>query len=89
MKQIKLSPSFRGSLKKWVRRHPDKAFLLIEKLLLFHADPFNPILETHQLTGKLAGLHAFSVAYDARIIIRIVDDKNIILEDMGTHDEVY
>lgn len=72
MKQIKLSPSLKGNLKKWVRRHP-----------------FNPSLETHKSTGKLAGLHSFSVEYDARIIFRIVDDNNIILDDIGIRDEVY
>jgi len=36
----------------------------------FVGDPFTPELRTHPLTGKLHGLHAFSVDVDCRVVFR-------------------
>jgi toxin HigB-1 len=58
----------------------------LEKL---SADPFDQQLKTHKLTGKLEGLWAFSVAYDCRVIFRFLDNKSVLLVDIGGHDEVY
>ena len=42
--------------------------------------------------GDLAGLWACSVAYDLRIVFEVVQDgeaESILLQSVGTHDEVY
>ena len=56
---------------------------------LFSKNPFNPRLRTHKLTGKLEGLWAFSVDYDYRIIFKFINEDEILLIDIGAHDEVY
>jgi mRNA-degrading endonuclease YafQ of YafQ-DinJ toxin-antitoxin module len=57
-------------------------------------DVFHPILKTHKLHGELEGLYASSIDYENRIIFSIVEnnetkEKDIILIDIGKHDEVY
>lgn len=55
-------------------------------------DPFQPRLRTHKLKGELKESYARSVGYDLRINFKFVDHENqqaIILESVGTHDEVY
>jgi len=56
---------------------------------LFSQNPFNPKLRAHKLTGRLEGLWAFSVAYDCRAIFRFLTKDEILLIDIGSHDEVY
>jgi addiction module RelE/StbE family toxin len=56
---------------------------------IFVKDPFQPSLRTHKLTGKLEGLWAFSVSYDCRVIFKFLSKTEILLIDIGGHDEVY
>jgi len=56
---------------------------------LFCHDPFDTGLKTHKLTGKLKELWAFSVAYDCRVVFIFLNEKTVLLVDIGTHDEVY
>jgi len=55
----------------------------------FSTNPFNPVLKTHKLTGRLNGLWAFSVSYDCRVIFQFLGDNEILLIDIGSHEEVY
>ena len=56
----------------------------------FESDPFSPELRTHPLTGKLQGLHAFSVDGDCRVVFRFIKaNAKVLLIDIGTHEEVY
>ena len=55
---------------------------------------YNPILRTHKLKGKLSGAWAYTVEYNCRIVFSFGENKEtkeeeIILIDIGTHDEVY
>jgi len=57
-------------------------------------DPFAAHLATHKLKGKLAGSWACSVGYDLRVVFAFVDsgigkEEEILLIEIGTHDEVY
>jgi addiction module RelE/StbE family toxin len=56
---------------------------------LFLKNPFDRRLRTHKLTGKLEGLWAFSVAYDCRVIFKFLSKDEVLLIDIGSHDEVY
>jgi mRNA-degrading endonuclease YafQ of YafQ-DinJ toxin-antitoxin module len=58
------------------------------------ADPFEPSLRTHKLKGKLAGSWSCIVEYDVRIVFIFMqnpdsDEEEILLVDIGSHDEVY
>jgi mRNA-degrading endonuclease YafQ of YafQ-DinJ toxin-antitoxin module len=53
---------------------------------------FHPQPKTHKLKGKLARSWACSAGYDLRIVFRFVKHRGeeaILLEALGTHDEVY
>jgi mRNA-degrading endonuclease YafQ of YafQ-DinJ toxin-antitoxin module len=52
-------------------------------------NPFHPALRTHKLVGKLEGLWAFSVAYDCRVVFRFMNGDEVLLVDIGSHEEVY
>lgn len=60
-----------------------------ERIEFFIENPSNPILRMHPLKGNLAGLRAFSVTGDYRVIYRILDRENVKLIDIGTHAQVY
>jgi addiction module RelE/StbE family toxin len=56
---------------------------------LFLENPFDPRLRTHKLTGKLEGFWALSIDYDCRVIFQFIDKNDVLLIDIGGHDEVY
>ena len=53
-------------------------------------DPFAPHLAYHRRGGKLKDLQAVSITYEYRVILTLeVTEREIILLDIGSHDEVY
>jgi mRNA-degrading endonuclease YafQ of YafQ-DinJ toxin-antitoxin module len=56
---------------------------------LFSRNPFHPRLRTHKLSGKLEGLWAFTVAYDCRVVFKFLNGDEVLLVDVGGHEEVY
>jgi proteic killer suppression protein len=56
---------------------------------LFSRNPFHPKLRTHKLSGKLEGLWAFTVAYDCRVVFKFLNGDEVLLVDVGGHEEVY
>lgn len=75
-----------------MRKNPLAAKDVGVALDLLAQDAFNPALKTHKLKGKLAGSWACSAGYDLRVIFQFVRHKGaagILLEAVGTHDEVY
>ena len=92
MINIVISSSFKRAFKTIIKRKPEIKAKIEERLRLLIKDPYNPILRTHKLKGKLSDAWACSVEYDCRIIFSIVENEGteeIILIDIGTHDEVY
>jgi addiction module RelE/StbE family toxin len=84
------SVGFTHSAEKFIKSHPDlrKKFAAILRDL--ENDPFQPHLKYHQLGGSLKGIKAVSITYSYRITLTIVvSDQEIILLDVGSHDEVY
>ncbi|MBU1703450.1 type II toxin-antitoxin system mRNA interferase toxin, RelE/StbE family [Patescibacteria group bacterium] len=56
---------------------------------LFIEDSSHPSLKVHPLKGNLAGLRAFSVSGDCRVIYRLLDRDSIELISIGTHSQIY
>ena len=86
------SPTFVRAARKYLRRHPEQAADLFETFTLLTEDPFHSALRTHKLTGVLVGSWACSAGYDLRVIFRMTRKSGrliILLETIGTHDEVY
>ncbi len=80
---------FKRSYRKRVRNSPNLKKKFWEKLDLFLANPFSTQLRTHKLSGRLAGLWAFSVEDDCRVVFEFVSGNRVLLVDVGSHEEVY
>ncbi|MGB5772032.1 MAG: type II toxin-antitoxin system mRNA interferase toxin, RelE/StbE family [Crocosphaera sp.] len=86
------SSAFVREAKKLVKKQPSMAQNLQNTLDLLSQDPFHPRLRTHKLKGDLKDSWSCNAGYDLRIIFAFVEyDKKraILLESIGTHDEVY
>ncbi len=76
--------------RKFLAKHPDLRPRFAETLAQLAADPFQPSLRLHPLTGKLQGLQAVSRTYSYRITLTLqITEHEILLVDIGSHDEVY
>ena len=65
---------------------PDDVQKIVEgKVILFKNNPFDPILRTHKLHGKLRNHWSFSIKGQYRIIF-IFEKNDAILLDIGVHD---
>jgi addiction module RelE/StbE family toxin len=81
---------FLRQARKFFKKHPDLKPRFAKVLGELQRDPFQPQLELHPLTGKLSGCHAVSLTYSYRITLTlIITEQEIVLLDIGSHDEVY
>lgn len=86
------SKSFTRDAKRFLKRNPQFTKNVKMTLSLLESDAFQPRLKTHKLKGNLKNSWACSVGYDLRIVFEIVRYENedtILLQTIGTHDEVY
>jgi mRNA-degrading endonuclease YafQ of YafQ-DinJ toxin-antitoxin module len=87
---IEASQSFLRRAKKFFKKHPDLKKPFVEVVDDMRKDPFQPHLELHGLGGKLKDCYAVSLTYSYRITLTLlVTEKEIILLDIGSHDELY
>ena len=90
MYRVTTSEQFLRQARKFFNKHPDlrpRFAAIFEALKL---DPFQPSLGLHPLSGKLAGCHDVRLTYSYRITLTLlITEKEIILLDIGSHDEVY
>ncbi len=89
MIRIVWDQGFKRIYKKKIKYNDELKKKFWEAIALFSKTPFHPRLKTHKLMGKLEGFWAFSIAYDYRVVFRFIDDDEVLLIDIGTHDEVY
>jgi mRNA-degrading endonuclease YafQ of YafQ-DinJ toxin-antitoxin module len=85
------STAFNRLVKRLTKRQPGVA-ASIHATLQLAADAFHAQLKTHKLAGKWVGSWSCSAGYDLRIVFEFVqfeDAEAILLQSIGTHDEVY
>jgi addiction module RelE/StbE family toxin len=86
------STAFVRAARRLLKKQPQLAEQLRAALDQLSHDAFHPHLKTHKLQGELAGSWACSMGYDLRIVFEFVQLEGveaILLESIGTHDEVY
>lgn len=91
-RQLLKTSAFVRSAKKVIKRDRALAAAVQSTLKQLADDAFHPSLKTHKLKGNLSGSWACSVEYDLRIVFEFVQHEGaeaILLEAVGTHDEVY
>jgi mRNA interferase YafQ len=82
--------TFVRTARKFLRKHRDLAGLFEDILRQLETDPRAPRLRLHRLKGKHADKHAVSLTYAHRIVLILrLSDSEIVLLDVGSHDEVY
>lgn len=76
--------------RKFLRKHPEVHSQYQKTLELLEVNPQHPSLRLHGLQGRLGGLSSVSINMSYRIVLEIVvRDNDIILVDVGNHDQVY
>jgi len=86
------SSAFIRAARRAVRRRASATNDIQAALTQLAEDAFHPHLRTHKLKGKLAGSWACTVGYDLRIVFNFVEYEGaeaILLETVGSHEEVY
>lgn len=83
--KIIYSPKFEKEYKKL----PRKIKLIAEqKEILFCKNPFNPLLNTHKLHGRLYEFWSFNITDRYRIIFEFGENNIVYFHLVGTH-EIY
>jgi len=76
--------------RKFMRKHPEIQAQYKKTLELLELDPNHPSLRLHGLEGRLKDLSSVSINISYRIVLALeIRDKEIILFDIGSHDQVY
>ena len=86
------TPKFKKSADKFIKQFPEYTSDFKHTIINLEENPHNPLLRAHKLKGPLLGLYACSINYSYRIVFDLREDektKNIILINIGSHEEVY
>lgn len=76
--------------RKFLKKHPDLASQYEKTLKILEINPQHPSLRLHQLKGRLNNLQSISINISYRITLEFYFvDKEIILVNVGHHDDVY
>jgi len=76
--------------RKFLKKHPEVRKQYQKTLELLELNPYHPSLRLHGLQGRLSGLSSVSITMSYRIVLEmIIQDSDIILVDIGNHDQVY
>lgn len=86
---IKRHPDFKKHYKQRIASNPKLVKKTADRLKLFQENPTNPILNDHQLKGEKSEFRAFSVTGDVRIVYLPEPQDEVILLDIGSHNQVY
>lgn len=79
---------FKKHYQKRILPHPKLDRQFQSRLILFLSNPHHQSLADHALIGSLKSLRSFSITGDIRVIYQIHQDQ-LILFDIGTHNQVY
>jgi mRNA-degrading endonuclease YafQ of YafQ-DinJ toxin-antitoxin module len=82
--------SYIKRVKKFLKKHPEIHNQYEKTLALLEINPHHPSLRLHGLQGRLKCLSSVSINMSYRIVLElIIVDSDIILVDVGNHDQVY
>lgn len=75
---------------RFIKKHPELKAQYGKTLELLESNPYHTSLRIHALRGRLQGLHSVSINLSYRITLRLmILESEIVLVDVGSHDEVY
>jgi len=62
---------------------------LYERINIFSKDPFHPILNNHQLHGKLKGQRSINITGDIRAIYEQINKNTVLFLTIASHSKLY
>lgn len=90
MYTLSWTPRFARQIEKFRRAHPELKQRILTTFDELRADPFEPRLRLHPLHGELEGQYAVSITHRYRLTLTLrVTEREIVLLDIGAHDDVY
>jgi addiction module RelE/StbE family toxin len=82
--------SYKKRAKRFAKKHPELAGQYRKVLYLLKENPQHPSLRLHPLKGRLQEVHSVSINMSYRITLELlITEKEIILINIGSHDDVY
>ncbi|MEK6647352.1 MAG: type II toxin-antitoxin system YafQ family toxin [Candidatus Firestonebacteria bacterium] len=88
MYDLYITKTFERRMKVFVRKHPELENKIQEEFDLLSNNPFNEQLKIHKLSGVLKNEWSIWLSYEYRITF-VIENNNIYLTNIGSHDEVY
>ena len=90
MFKLSWTSTFVKASKKFFKKHPQLKSDFKYLLTLLEEDPFQQRLKLHQLKSRHKEKYSVSLTYSYRVVLYLeVVNKEIILLDIGSHDDVY
>ena len=90
MFKLVITESYLKRARKFFAKHPQVLQQYEKMLQLLCINPQHPSLRLHKLSGRLKGLFSVSINISYRVVINfIIRNDQIVLIDIGSHDEVY
>ena len=88
--EIVYTEQYNKKIAKFIKRHSDVLSQYQKILELMSLNPHHPSLRLHELKGRFEGLSSISINTKYRITLEmIVTPKEIILINVGDHDQIY
>ena len=88
--EIVYTEQYNKKIAKFIKRHPDVLSQYQKTLELMSLNPHHPSLRLHELKGRFEGLSSISINTKYRITLEmIVTPKELILINVGDHDQIY
>ncbi len=70
-----------------LRRNDRKQFE--KRVKIFLVDPFNPILNNHELRGKYKRFRSINITADLRVIYEIIKKDTVLFLTIDSHSNLY
>ena len=90
MFRLSWTSTFIKTSTKFFKKHPNLKPDFKDLLTHLEEDPFQRRVKLHQLKGRHKEKYSASLTYSYRVILYLkIENNEIILLDIGSHDEVY
>lgn len=83
---IELRKSFKKDLYKLPKKQQEHFY---KRLALFEDDPFDPILNNHQLSGNMKNVRSINVTGDIRAIYEEIGKDKVLFLTIASHSKLY
>ena len=78
--------NFRKEFKKLKQSEQKRA---LSRINIFQNDPFDEILNNHELKGRLSGFRSINLSGDLRAHYTLVSEDTAFFVLLGTHSDLY